>query len=204
MHEVSTSRRAVMRALIIAPSIIATPVVASAAPGLVCIPATQRPEWLALLAEERRLDAIFDQMVDLRNDAEERYIQARTVLTAAWQAEMDDMGGKPWKFVQARPGHEADAERTAAGIADYNAFGARMRDEEKGIREKARQEVGMADAEAKWSEACDAHMASFSAIIAFPSRDPDIIAHKMRMILDRYGAENDDMRPLLTSIVGEA
>ena len=49
MHEVSTSRREVMRALVIAPSIIATPTAASAAAGFVCA-APHRDAWDATMA----------------------------------------------------------------------------------------------------------------------------------------------------------
>lgn len=52
MSEVSTSRRAVMRALAIVPTIIAVPAAASAATGLVCAPAH---ELAATIAEFHRL-----------------------------------------------------------------------------------------------------------------------------------------------------
>lgn len=191
-----TDRRTFLTAALIAPVAIAAPAIAS-------VSATQHPEWLALLAEERRLDVIFGQMVDLLEGVERRYLEVRTVLTENWQRQMDDRNGKPWKFIQDRPSHESDEERTTAGVADHNAFAARMREERECLGDKARQEVGMAEAEAKWHGACDAHMASFHAVITYPSRDPAIIAHKMRMILDRFGDTNGDLRPLLASIVGE-
>lgn len=51
MHEVSTSRRGVMRALAVIPSIIATPVAASAATGLICSPVTSDTEWQRIISE---------------------------------------------------------------------------------------------------------------------------------------------------------
>lgn len=192
-----TDRRHFLTAALIAPVVIAAPAIA--APAFVCSP-VQDPAWLALLADERRLDAIFEQMVDLRNDAEERYVKAYDSLTEDWQREMDDKGGKPWKFIDARPAHEVGEERTIAGVADFNAFGPRMRDELCRLKEEARQAARLPEAEDRWLEACDAQMAAFNAVIAYPSRDPDIIAHKMRMLLDRFGDDNGDLSRMLASI----
>ena len=53
MSEVSTSRRNVMRAIAILPSIIATPAVASAATGLVCTPVVSDADWRRIVSEYR-------------------------------------------------------------------------------------------------------------------------------------------------------
>ncbi|QHD65760.1 hypothetical protein GS397_00860 [Sphingobium yanoikuyae] len=192
-----TDRRAFLAGLTIAPAAIVIPAMAAT-------PATQDPAWLALLAQERSAAAAFDQMVDLREEADDRFFDAKAAFMAKWQAEMDEKSGKIWKFIQARPADEGEDERATAGVRDHNAFNADMRAQLDGLDEALRREVGLPDVEDKWLTACDAHSASFRATIAFPSRDPDIIAHKMRMILDRCGDDNGDLRPLLTSIVGEA
>lgn len=192
-----TDRRAFLAGLTLAPAAIVIPAMAAT-------PAAQDPAWLSLLAEERRTAVIFDQMVDLREEADDRFYDAKAAFMAKWQAEMDDKSGKPWKFIQARPADEGEDERATAGVRDHNAFNANMRAQLDGLDEALGREVGLPDVENKWLTACDAHSASFRATIAFPSRDPDIIAHKMRMILARYGDDNGDIAPLLSSITGEA
>ena len=192
-----TDRRAFLAGLTLAPAAIVIPAMAAT-------PATQDPAWLSLLAEEQRTAVIFDQVVALREEADDRFYDARAAFMVKWQAEVDDKSGKPWKFIQARPADEGEDERATAGVRDHNAFNADMRAQLDGLDDALRREVGLPDVENKWLTACDAHSASFSAIIAYPSRDPDIIAHKMRMILGRYGDDSGDIAPLLSSITGEA
>ena len=192
-----TDRRAFLAGLTLAPAAIVVPAMAAA-------PATQDPAWLALLAKERSAAAAFDQMVDLREEADSRFFDAKAAFMAKWHAEMDEKNGKVWKFIQARPAHEDENERIEAGIRDHNAFAAGMRAQLAEIDGTLSQEAGLPDAEAKWDAACDAHTASVKAIVAYPSREADIIAHKLRLILDRYGDDNGDIAPLLSSITGEA
>ncbi len=190
-----TNRRAFLAGLTLAPAAIVIPAMAAT-------PATQDPAWLMLLAEERSAAAAFDQMVDLREEADSRFIDAKDAFMAKWQAEMDDKSGKVWKFIQARPAGEGGDERIMAGVRDHNAFNADMRAQLDGLDEAISREVGRPDVEAKWEAACDAHTASVKAIVAYPSRDTDIIVHKLRLILDRYG-DDGEIAPLLSSITGE-
>ncbi len=200
MHELHSSRREVMRALIIAPSIIATPV-ASAATGLVCTPtATQDPAWLALLEDERRLSVAFDIEANQNDKAYSSFFAARSDAEAA----LDQGAGEPWRFIQARPAHEVGEVRTTAGIRDYNAHCERIRAIRDGMDDRLRSEMDLDSVDDRYDAASDAHYAAVCALIAFPSRDPDIIAHKLRMIVSYHGDANGDLTPLLTSITGEA
>lgn len=202
MSEVSTSRRAVMRALAILPAAIVTPPAAHAAVELICSPAANAG-WGDLLARERRAAAAYDALADLEEAAYDRFYDARSAAVAQWQAEWDDKAGKPWKFIDARPVHEAKDTRVDAGVQDHNAFCERMRNERDALEAPLLQRSGLPEAEAQCSEARKAHVAAIQAVIAFPSRDPDIIAHKLRMLVDLYGDDNGDLTPLLTSISGE-
>ena len=205
MHEVSTSRREVMRALIVAPSIIATPAVASAATGLVCTPtATQDPAWLVLLDNERHAATVYDIEVEAEDQAYDRYYTASKAADAKWQAAWDEKAGKPHKFIDARPAHETGDLRVSNGIADHNAFCARMRKERDALEPPLLQESGLPAAQETCTAARSAHIAAIQAIVAYPSRDPDIIAHKLRLLIGQYGDDEGDMTPLLTSIIGEA
>lgn len=191
-----TDRRAFLAGLTLAPAAIVIPAMAAS-------PATQDPAWLALLAKERSAAAAFDHMVDLREEADDRFFDAKAAFMAKWHAEMDEKNGKVWKFIQARPADEGDDERAMAGVRDHNAFTAEMRAQLDGLDDALREQAGLPDAEAKWEVACDAHNASVKAIVAYPSRDADIIAHKLRLILDHYSDDNGDIAPLLSSITGE-
>ena len=202
MHEVSTSRRAVMRALAILPAAIVTPPAAHAAIELVCSPAGDGA-WAALLAEERRSAAAFDAILDEYNDAYDRLFEAKRVAKADWNRQWDE-AGKLWKFIDARPANEQGDERATAGVRDYNANLERLRQEREGIEQRVREQCGFDAVDERYSDACDAHTAAIKAIVAYPSRDPDIIAHKLRMLIDRYGDDDGDFAPLLSSITGEA
>ncbi|WP_352000012.1 hypothetical protein VVT58_01945 [Sphingobium sp. SJ10-10] len=82
MNELHSSRREVMRALVIVTSIIATPVAASAATGLVCTPtASQDPAWLALLEDERRAAAAARRAGVSADEAFSRFSNARSAVT---------------------------------------------------------------------------------------------------------------------------
>ncbi len=202
MSEVSTSRRAVMRALAILPAAIVTPPAAHAAVDLVGAPypASADVEWLVLLAAERRASQAFDLEADVNEAAYDRYFEARS----AAEAELDRDAGQPWRFIEARPAHERGDARTNAGIRDYNADCERRRTEKAALDDRLRAEMGMDGVDERYDAACDAHYDTVLAIIAHPSRDPDIIAHKLRLIVTRYGDTNGDLKPLLTSITGEA
>jgi hypothetical protein len=120
-----------------------------------------------------------------------------------WQAEWDDKCGKPHKFIDARPDHEQGDERVAAGIIDYNAFLKVMESRRDSVTVGLSTEYGVAETEECYYVARDAHVASINALIAYPSRDPDIIAHKLRLMVEQFGDEEGDLRPLLNSITGE-
>ncbi|NML88795.1 hypothetical protein HHL26_06900 [Sphingobium sp. TB-6] len=204
MNELHSSRREVMRALIIAPSLIATPV-ASAATGLVCTPTTtQDPAWLALLEDERRTAAAAKQAGKAADDAFGRFSNARASFMEGWQAEWDDKHGKPYKFIDARPAHEEGDCRINAGMVDYNAFPKLMKAKRDQTTAALNSQYRVAETEEVWSVAHDTHIAAIKAIIAYPSRDPDIIAHKLRLLIDQFGDDEGDFAPLLTSITGEA
>lgn len=203
MSEVSTSRRAVMRALAILPAAIVTPPAAHAAVELVCSPAGDAG-WSTLLAEERRTAAASLQAGIEADSAFSRYSKARKAFMEGWQAEWDEKCGKPHKFIDARPAHEQGDARVAAGIIDYNAFPKLMESRRDAVTAGLNTEYGVAETEERYYVAHDAHMASIKAMIAYPSRDPDIIAHKLRLLIDQFGDDEGDLRPLLNSITGEA
>lgn len=199
MHEVTTSRRDAMRSFAILPAILAAPSVASAA-----ITATQHPDWLALLAEERRTSADFGHIGDVQDDAYGRFYDARAAAMEAWQADWDKKIGRPHLFIDARPGTEEWEERSSAGIRDYNAYHERMVAQREAIETNARRASGLIEIDKRYDALCDAHTAAIKAIVAYPSRDPDIIEFKLRMIINRYGDDNGEIAPLLASIAGEA
>lgn len=204
MNELHSSRRQVMRALIIAPSLIATPV-ASAATGPVCTPtASQDPAWLALLEDERRTAAAAKQAGKAADDAFSRFSNARDAFMEGWQAEWDDKSGRPYKFIDARPAHEEGDCRINAGMIDYNAFHKLMKAKRDQTTAALNSQYRVAETEDVWGAAHDTHIAAIKAIIAYPSRDPDIIAHKLRLLIDQFGDDEGDLAPLLTSIAGEA
>jgi hypothetical protein len=188
-----------MRAIAILPSLIATPV---AAAGLVCLPADDAG-WIALLAEERRAAATFDQTCEEHNEAYDRLFAAESAAKADWNDQWLE-AGHLWKFVDARPAHEQGDERATAGVSDYNANLARLRQERDKIEARVRRETGFDAVDQRHDAACAAHSKAVKAIIAHPSRDPDIIAHKLRLLIERYGDDEGDLAPLLASIVGEA
>lgn len=205
MNELHSSRRAVMRALIVAPSIIATPAVAHAATGLICAPtATQDPAWLVLLEDERHAATAYDIEVEAEDQAYGRFYAARDDAASKWQAAWDQEAGKPHLFIDARPAHETGDLRVSNGIADHNAFCARMRKERDALELPLLHESGLPAAQEKCTAARSAHIAAIQAIIAYPSRDPDIIAHKLRLLIDQFGDDEGDLAPLLASITGEA
>jgi hypothetical protein len=191
-----------MRALAILPAAIITPPAAHAAVELVGAshPASADVEWLALLETERRASKAFELEVDKKETADDRFFAAR----AAAEAELDRDAGQPWRFIKARPAHEQGDARTEAGIRDYNADCERRRTAKAALDDRLRAEMGMDEVDERYDAACDAHDAAVMAIIAHPSRDPGIIAHKLRLIVTEYGDTNGDLRPLLRSITGEA
>ena len=204
MNELHSSRRQVMRALIIAPSLIATPV-ASAATGLVCLPtASQDPAWLALLKEEREAHSAYNIALEAEDQAYDRYFAASKAADAKWQAAWDEKAGKPHKFINARPAHETGDLRVNNGIADHNAFCARMRAERDTLEDSCGRESGLPAAKEECRAVAHRHGNAIRAVVAYPSRDPDIIAHKLRLLIDQFGDDEGDFAPLLTSITGEA
>lgn len=134
MHELHSSRRTVMRALIIAPSLIATPIAASAATGLVCNPTGISEGMAAAIKAYREASARCDKFsTDVYGPAWE-----------AWRAEVDAIphfttkaSFKGWatfdhlttadrgmvamakKIVEtAKPGHFRDYELAAAELVE--------------------------------------------------------------------------------------
>ncbi|MFB0875345.1 MULTISPECIES: hypothetical protein [unclassified Sphingobium] len=192
-----TSRRTFITAAALAP-------VAIAAPAVAAIPATQHPDWLALLAEERRLSAAFDLMALEQEQADDRFFAACEAAEADWQRRFDAHRRLP--TIPDVEGESADEleRRAQAAIRTWNAENQAMRDERETIRERLREQTGLADVEARYSAACSAHTASIRAIVAHPSRDPDIIAHKLRMIVKRQGDSSGSIAPVLASISMEA
>ncbi|WP_157035892.1 hypothetical protein [Sphingobium chungbukense] len=194
-----------MRALTVIPSIIATTAAASAATGLSCIPAASKdPAWLALLDDERRAAAVASQAAGAADEAFGHFAKARASFMEGWQAEWDDKFGRPHKFIDARPTHEEGDERVNAGIADYNAFPTMMKEKRNQTTAALNTQYGVQETEEVWSAAHDTRMGAIKAIIAYPSRDPDIIAHKLGLLIEHFGDEEGDLKPLLTSITGEA
>ncbi|WP_293921834.1 hypothetical protein [Sphingobium sp. UBA5915] len=122
----------------------------------------------------------------------------------AWQAEWDEKSGRPYIFIEARPESETGDERTEAGIRDYNAYHAIMRERRERIEEECRAKTGLHKFSDEYDAVCRAHTATIKAIVSYPSRDPEIIAHKLRMIIERDGDDNGELKFLLASIVGEA
>ena len=203
MSEVSTSRRAVMRALAILPAALVTPPAAHAAVEMVRSPAGDAG-WAALLAEERWTAAASRQAGIIADEAFSRYSKARDAFMKDWQSEWDDKHGKPHKFIDARPAHEQGDVRVAAGIVDYNAFPRTMEARRDAATAALNDEHGVMETEDRYYLAHDAHVDAIQALIAYPSRDPDIIAHKLRLLIEQFGDEESDLRPLLNSITGEA
>ena len=190
MSEVSTSRRAVMRALAILPAVIVAPQTAQAAAQLVCAP--QSPvndeRWRALLAEMARADAAHSEAFEAWGAAETRYYELKPEM---------------WKAVL-RP---TSTDENGVIFFDpdvYNAEVAASRKKHQEDEAEARRVSGYDEAEAFQSAALDRLTASIKAIIAYPSREPDIIAAKLQLIIREYGDDNGDLAPLLSSITGEA
>ena len=204
MSEVSTSRRGVMRALTVLPSIFATTAIANAATGLACIPtASQDPSWLALIDQERQTSLAYNVALEAEDQAYDRYFAAKEAADAKWQAEWDGKAGKPHIFIDARPAHEAGDLRVNNGIVDHNAFCSRMQAKRKTLEASCDQESGFPAAKENCLAAGERHDAAIRAVIAYPSRDPDIIAHKLRLLIGEYGDEESRLASLLASI-GEA
>jgi len=203
MSEVPTSRRAVMRALAILPAAIVTPPTAHAAVELVCSPVSDG-RWAKLLADERRAATAYDELANAEDAAYDRFYSARDAADAKWQARWDEKAGRPYIFIDARPAHEQGDERATAGIHDHNAFCEAMRKERDAMEAPLREQSGLAEAQADCSAARSAHIAAIEAIVAYPSRDPDIIAHKLQLLIEQFGDDDRNLRPLLSSIDGRA
>jgi len=203
MSEVSTSRRAVMRALAILPAAIVTQPAAHAAVELVSSPVSDG-RWAKLLADERRAASAYDELVNAEDAAYDRFYSARDAADAKWQARWDEKAGKPYIFIDARPAHEQGDERATAGIHDHNAFCEAMRKERDAMEAPLLKQSWLTEAQAECSAARSAHIATIEAIVAYPSRDPDIIAHKLRLLIEQFGDVDGDLPRLLASITGEA
>ncbi|WP_333605970.1 hypothetical protein [Novosphingobium sp.] len=188
-----TDRRTFLASFALAP-------IAIAAPAIAVSPAVRDHQWLALLAAERQTSDAFAMEADANEEAYDRFYDMRK----AALEELERDAGQPWRFIQARPTHEQGDARTEAGIRDYNADCERRRTEQATLDERLRLEMGLDGVDERYDVACDAHYDSVRAIIAYPSRDPDIIAHKLRLILNLGGVSSGDIRPLLASINGEA
>jgi hypothetical protein len=192
-----------MRALIIAPSIIATPIAASAATGLVCIPATADPKWLALLAAERRTSEQFTITATAHDDAYGIFYDAVRVWEKEWQARKEALRLPHVEWIEGESA-ESREPRVTASIREYNRQAMALDREQKVGEERIRQECGLAGIEKEYAEASSRHRGAISAIIAHPSRDPAIIIAKMELLIREFGDESGDLGPLLASIVGGA
>ncbi|MCC4252242.1 hypothetical protein LL251_07380 [Sphingobium naphthae] len=192
-----TSRRAFIAGLAAAPVTIA-------APALAAIPAAQHPDWLALLANEQRAEAAFNLLIDEQEQTLRRFFAACRAAEKAWQRAYDAHRSLP--HVPQIEGESAAAfdARVQEAIGKWNAENRAMRDDRDGLEARLRVETGLAEVEQRYKTACSAHVAAVKAIIAYPSRDPDIIAHKLRLMLDQYGDDSDGCMSLLASITGEA
>ena len=189
MSEVSTSRRDVMRALAIIPSIIATPIAASAATGLVCTPASDNGRWAAVLADFEQAQKAHSCAFNVHSEAEGRYYAALPL--------------EPRK-VYLHPTSTNERGEIFFDADAYNADVRAARAEFEQAKIDAYDASGCAETEAAQSDALDTMIEAMRAIITFPSRDPDIIADKLRLIIKEYGDDNGDLAALLTSITGEA
>ncbi|EZP72356.1 hypothetical protein BV96_01789 [Sphingomonas paucimobilis] len=189
MHEVSTSRRAVMRALAILPAAIVTPAAAHAAVELVCAPPDNGARWASLLTN-------FEQAVETHSRAFDAHCESEARYYAA-------LPGEPRK-VYLRPTSTNERGEIFFDADAYNAEVKAARAEFQQAKIDAFQLSGCAETEVAQGAALDAMTEAMRAIIAFPSRDPDIIAQKLRLIIKEYGDDNGDLTPLLCSITGEA
>jgi len=189
MSEVSTSRRAVMRALAILPAAIITPPAAHAAVELVCSPNNNSDRWVSLLAD-------FDQAVKAHSCAFDAHSEAEARYYAALPLE-------PRK-VYLRPTSTNERGEIFFDADAYNAEVRAAQAEFKQAKVDAFLSSGCAETEPAQSDALDRMTEAMQAIIAFPSRDPDIIAHKLRLLIDQFGDDEGDLHPLLNSITGEA
>lgn len=200
MNDLALSRRAVTRALFLLPA-AAVPAAAVAAPAFVCSPALQDPAWLALLAAETEASRNFTAVAAEHDEAYDRLSAARNTLMDAWKKERSATNN-PGKFIAARPYHESEGDRCAAGIRDYNANNARLAAEKSEIEGRARKMSGFADVDQRYEAASSRHRSTISAVIAYPTRNPDFIADKLRLLIKEFGDETDELSPLLTSIEG--
>lgn len=191
-----TSRRGFIASLAVAPVAIVAPAFATPA-------ATQHPDWLSLLADERRTFAEFDHMCAVQEAADDRFFDAREMAERAWQRDFDAHRALP--HVPPIEGESALSleARVQDAIKKWNAENQRMRAEREALDGRLRVETGLVEVDQRHERACSAHMAAIRAILAYPSRDPDIIAHKLQMIIDHYGDDNGDYAVLLASIDGE-
>ena len=201
MHEVPTSRRAVMRAIAIVPAIIAAPAVAAAAPALVCA-AAEDPAWLVLLAEEQRAYAAYSAAIDLSEEAANRFHEAIEAFDCNW---WDRFEARRFPAVPKIDG-ETDAqheERVNQAVQQWNADGAAFRQEKEETPARLRAAAGCPEADEAQAAACEAHRTAIDAVIAHPSRSPDIIARKLQLIVREFGDCDHILDPLLTSIDAE-
>lgn len=202
MSEVSTSRRAVMRALAILPAAIVAPPAAHAAVELVCSPAGDSV-WAALLAEERRASEAFDAAMEAQEFVYGRYHEAFQAAEDDWRDRFD---ARRFPTVPNVAG-ETDAQRekrVQAAVIDWNAEGQAFRDERDSIKPRLREQFDIDGVDQDYSEKADRHNATVRAIIAYPSQTPEIISHKLQMVLQQWGDWDDILSPLLASIDGRA
>lgn len=191
-----TSRRSFIAGLAVAP-------VAIAAPALAAIPAAQHPDWLALLANAQQAEAAFNLVIDEQEQALRRFFAACRAAELEWQRAYDAHSRLPHVPQVEGESPAAFEARVQEAIGKWNAENRAMRDDRDGLEARLRVETGLAEVEQRYETAGSAHVAAVKAIIAYPSRDPDIIAHKLRLMLDQYGDDSDGCMSLLASITGE-
>lgn len=173
-----TDRRAFLTAALMAPVAIATPALAAST--------AHDPHWKALLAEMARSNKAHDVASAGTDEAYDRYFAMRPKLREVrLRANGKDSDGN----------HLVDA-------AAYNAERRAAQEEFEQADVDARRISGYGEREIVQASSLDALTASIKAIIAYPSRDPDIIAFKLRLIVKEYGDDSGDLTPLLASIAG--
>ncbi|MCC4251215.1 hypothetical protein LL251_02140 [Sphingobium naphthae] len=191
-----TSRRSFIAGLAVAP-------VAIVAPAVAALPAAQHPDWLALLANEQQAEAAFSLLTVEQEQADSRFFDACRAAEQAWQRAYDAHSRLPHVPLVEGESPAALEARVQQAIGKWNAENRAMRDDRDGLEARLRVETGLAEVEQRCETALSTYVAAVKAIIAYPSRDPDIIAHKLRLMLDQYGDDSDGCMSLLASITGE-
>ena len=202
MSEVSTSRRAVMRALAILPAAIVAPPAAHAAVELVCSPAGDAA-WSTLITDEQRARETFEAGMEAQDLVYGRYHDALKAAEDDWHDRFSARRFPAVPIVASETEVEREA-RVEAAVQDWNAEGQTFRDQRDSIKPRLREQFDIDKVDQDYSEKADRHNAAIRAIIAYPSRSPEIIAHKLKLVLQQWGDWDGILSPLLASIEGRS